>query len=200
MAGAETVAVLEFSHDEPLGRDATIVYSVSAVAGQLGSLVRRIQSDDRRSQEAEHLQQTCASERAARIEAESALRQATAASRARDTSVSTLAHDLKTPLASLSWHVQMLDRNLRRGNLQPSSFATALEPIGAAAAQAVSATDELYDLTRMWAAHRFTCNANQPTWSNSWTALCGRSRSPNNTRCFSKPLLKPWQSPLTPLA
>jgi signal transduction histidine kinase len=89
-----------------------------------------------------------ASEHAARSEADLALERAAAAGRVRDVFLSTLAHDLKAPLANVSWYMQVLDRKLRTGKLEPSQLSHELEPIRASAAQVMAAVDELHDLAR----------------------------------------------------
>ena len=67
----------------------------------------------------------------------------------RDVFLQTLAHDLKTPIASLAWHVQLLRRRAQEGDLDPNSLEEGLNAIGIGAAQSVAAIDELHDLTRL---------------------------------------------------
>jgi signal transduction histidine kinase/ligand-binding sensor domain-containing protein len=67
----------------------------------------------------------------------------------RDVFLRALAHDLKAPLTSLAWHVQMLSRTVRSGHLDPAGLDDALQAIGRGATEAVSAIDELHDLTRL---------------------------------------------------
>jgi signal transduction histidine kinase len=70
----------------------------------------------------------------------------------RDVSLRTLAHDLKTPLTSLSWQVQLLARRLREGQLDPVTLDAGLKAIASGAAEAVSGIDELHNLARVLAA------------------------------------------------
>jgi signal transduction histidine kinase len=67
----------------------------------------------------------------------------------RDVFLRTLAHDLKAPLASLAWHVQVLGRRMRGGRLDPLGLDDILQAIRSVATEAVSAIDELHDLTRL---------------------------------------------------
>ena len=64
---------------------------------------------------------------------------------ARDVFVSTLAHDLKAPLVSLAWHVQLL----RDAESDPTSMQQEIEAVSESTDEAVSAIDELRDLTRL---------------------------------------------------
>jgi signal transduction histidine kinase len=85
-----------------------------------------------------------AAEKAARAAAETALQ----ALQARDVFVRLLAHDLKTPLVSLSWHVQILNELLRAERLKPLQIAKATEGLEIAAAEVVANVDELEELSR----------------------------------------------------
>ncbi len=58
-----------------------------------------------------------------------------------------VAHDLKAPLVSLQWQVQLLLRGARAGRIAGDQLEAALEAISASAAEAVSAIDELHALT-----------------------------------------------------
>ena len=64
-----------------------------------------------------------------------------------------LAHDLKTPLAGLRWHVQLLSMNAKSGRLSPTDLDEGLAAIAAAAAEASHAINALHELTRSEAAH-----------------------------------------------
>ena len=90
-----------------------------------------------------------AEERAARIDAEAARQAAEDALRLRDVFLRTLAHDLKAPLASLAWHIQVLQRRARRGQLEPAELDEGLRVTNLGAADAIAAIDELSDLTRL---------------------------------------------------
>jgi len=72
-----------------------------------------------------------------------------AALETRDVFLQTLAHDLKTPIASVAWHVQLLRRRAHEGDLDSSSLEEGLKAIAIGASQAVTAIDELHDLTRL---------------------------------------------------
>jgi PAS domain S-box-containing protein len=85
----------------------------------------------------------------AQAEREKLLATAEAALRTRDEFLGTLAHDLKSPLTNLSWHVQMLGRRLREGKLTPAELDDGLQAIVQLATEAAGAIDELYDLTRL---------------------------------------------------
>jgi signal transduction histidine kinase len=90
-----------------------------------------------------------AEERAARADAESARQAAESALRLRDVFLRTLAHDLKAPLASLAWHLQVLQRRVRRGQLNPAELDEGLRVSSLGVAEAMGAIDELSDLTRL---------------------------------------------------
>jgi signal transduction histidine kinase len=96
-----------------------------------------------------------ASERAAlaqaeqsRKDAESARNEAEDALVARDVFLRTLAHDLKSPLASMAWQVQTLLRRARAGQFEPEQVQRELTSVAAQTAEAMAAIDELHDLTR----------------------------------------------------
>jgi len=72
-----------------------------------------------------------------------------AALETRDVFLQTLAHDLKTPVASVAWHAQLMRRRAREGRLDSSSLEEGLRAIGIGASEAVAAIDELHDLTRI---------------------------------------------------
>jgi signal transduction histidine kinase len=84
--------------------------------------------------------------------AESAPHAAKEALHVHDVFVRTLLHDLKAPLASLVWQVQVLRRRVDGGQLDPAALHASLEAIAAGAAQAVAAIDQLQDQTRADAA------------------------------------------------
>jgi signal transduction histidine kinase len=90
-----------------------------------------------------------AQERAARAEADAARHAAEEALRLRDVFLRTLAHDLKAPLASLAWHVQVLQLRARDGHLDPTLLDEGLQAVSQSAGEAVAAIDELHDLTRL---------------------------------------------------
>jgi PAS domain S-box-containing protein len=87
--------------------------------------------------------------RRAEDERERLLSAAESALRTRDEFLRSLAHDLKSPLANLSWHVQSLDHRARQGTVPTSTLGEALRAILFDAAEAVGAIDELQDLTRL---------------------------------------------------
>ena len=87
--------------------------------------------------------------RRAQDEREQLLASAETALRARDEFLRSLAHDLKAPLANLTWQVQVLGRRVRQGRLAPGELDEALQAIAFDAAEAVGAIDELHDLTRL---------------------------------------------------
>jgi signal transduction histidine kinase len=72
-----------------------------------------------------------------------------AALETRDVFLQTLAHDLKTPIAYVAWHVQLLRRRAHDGDLDSSALEEGLKAIAIGASQAVAAIDELHDLTRV---------------------------------------------------
>src|SRR4051812_17241284 len=90
-----------------------------------------------------------AEERAARADAEIARDAAEEALRVRDVFLRTLAHDLKAPLASLAWHVQVLQRHTRLGRLEPAALDDGLRAISLGAVEAIAAIDELRDHTQV---------------------------------------------------
>jgi ligand-binding sensor domain-containing protein/signal transduction histidine kinase len=65
----------------------------------------------------------------------------------RDLFVRTLAHDLKAPLTSLAWYVQLMRRHVREGTLDAADLDKDLQAVAANTDQAVSAIDELHDLS-----------------------------------------------------
>jgi signal transduction histidine kinase/ligand-binding sensor domain-containing protein len=67
----------------------------------------------------------------------------------RDVFLRTLAHDLKAPITSLAWHVQMLSRAVHEERLEPDALNRDLRAISIGAAEAVAAINELHDLTRL---------------------------------------------------
>jgi ligand-binding sensor domain-containing protein/signal transduction histidine kinase len=71
----------------------------------------------------------------------------------RDVFLRTLAHDLKAPLASLSWHAQMLLRKVH-GSPAVAMLEEGLQAIAASASEATAAIDELHDLTRLEAGEK----------------------------------------------
>jgi signal transduction histidine kinase len=83
--------------------------------------------------------------------AEAARAQAERALWARDEFLRALAHDLKTPLAGLVWHVQVL-KKIISADARASEWAeldTGLEAIEASARELVGGIEELRDLVRM---------------------------------------------------
>jgi len=69
--------------------------------------------------------------------------------RAASEALRALAHDLKTPLAGLTWHIQLLSLNAKSGRLSTTELEDGLAAIAAAAAEATYAVNELHDLTRL---------------------------------------------------
>ena len=131
-------------------RYAVLHEQMAGVVGDLMVLQRETERQRRQLADAQQEKEwLLASERAARAEADSARERAEDANRTRDLFLRTLAHDLKAPLVSLSWHVQLLHRKLRGGNVEPSSMANTVDSIQVSAAEAISGIDELHDLARI---------------------------------------------------
>jgi signal transduction histidine kinase len=126
LAGGETVATMEFFQPQALPHDAPSVQAVAAVVAQLGTLVRRIQSEDRLKREAEELRRTCS-------ELEHF---AMAAS-----------HDLQEPLSALSRVMQGLRRQYQDRFDQEGRDLIDLAIDGATGLQAL--TRELLTLSRL---------------------------------------------------
>ncbi|HET6318802.1 MAG TPA: two-component regulator propeller domain-containing protein, partial [Chloroflexota bacterium] len=72
-----------------------------------------------------------------------------AALETRDVFLRSLAHDLKAPVTSLAWQVQLLQASADEGQLDRLSLQAGLQSIGIGATELVSAIDELHDLTRL---------------------------------------------------
>lgn len=68
---------------------------------------------------------------------------------ARDAFLRLLAHDLKTPLAAMSWQAELLLDLARTGELDPARFDEGLRALTTGAAEAIAAIDELRDLTQI---------------------------------------------------
>jgi signal transduction histidine kinase len=85
-------------------------------------------------------QQSRLAEQTARAQAEEALI-------ARDSFLRTLAHDLKAPLTSLAWRIQVLRRTTRE-QVDPTELQRELGTLADQTAEAMAAIDELHDLTR----------------------------------------------------
>jgi ligand-binding sensor domain-containing protein/signal transduction histidine kinase len=67
----------------------------------------------------------------------------------RDAFLRTLAHDLKAPIVSLAWYVNLLSRRVREDRLDRETLEANLQAINQGANEAVAAIDELHDLTRL---------------------------------------------------
>jgi signal transduction histidine kinase/CheY-like chemotaxis protein len=68
--------------------------------------------------------------------------------RLRDGFLRSLVHDLKTPLASLFWNVQILSNNARAGAIERATFVSGLANIEASAREVMANIDEISDLVR----------------------------------------------------
>ena len=81
--------------------------------------------------------------------AELARGQAELALRTRDEFLRTLAHDLKTPLTSLIWHVQVLGRSARAESVDAKRLVDTVGAVEASARELMQDIDELRDLVRL---------------------------------------------------
>jgi signal transduction histidine kinase len=104
---------------------------------------------ERLAGEKKRLEQLEAGERDALARAERSRGEAEQALATRDLFLRTLAHDLKAPLISLSWGVQMLLGRATRGELDAADMQGELSQLVAQTAEAVATVDELQDLTRV---------------------------------------------------
>ncbi len=125
--GGETLGVLALAFVEPHAFEAPDRGFLMAVAGQCAVALQRAELHR--------------AEQRARTEAEEALA-------SRDLFLRTLAHDLKGPLASLAWQVQVLKRRTLLGKLDPVDAQAELGSIAGQTAEAIAVIDELHDLTR----------------------------------------------------
>jgi signal transduction histidine kinase len=101
-----------------------------------GETARRARADER-------LRDALAAERAARLEAEAALR-------LRDEFLTVAAHELKTPLTGLAGRVQLLLRQfVRDGQLQPERVTRGLAAISVQAEKLSKLLNQLLDITRL---------------------------------------------------
>ena len=137
--------------------DLRLVQGTSLAAVLLVTLVAllMLSRQERLVFEKQRLETLEASERAAlaqaersRQDAELARNEAEQALVTRDLFLRTLAHDLKTPLASMAWQIQVLLRRTRGGKLETAQIEHGLASIANQTADAVTAIDELHDLTR----------------------------------------------------
>jgi signal transduction histidine kinase/sensor domain CHASE-containing protein len=126
-SGAQLLGVVVLAFDETRALDAEDRRFLTTVASQCADAVQRVQLHR--------------AEQRARAEAEEALV-------SRDTFLRTLAHDLKGPLASLAWQVQVLRRRTLLGKLNPGDAQAELASIAGQTAEAIAVIDELHDLTR----------------------------------------------------
>jgi signal transduction histidine kinase len=124
--GADGVLILAFDQERSFGADERTF--MLAIAGQCAVALQRAR--------------LLRAEQESRAEAESALRM-------RDVFLRSLAHDLKTPLASLAWHTQLLRRRAREGRLPAAALEDGLLAIEATTSEAAAAIDELHDLARL---------------------------------------------------
>ena len=106
-----------------------------------------------------------AEEQVARADAESARQTAEDALQLRDVFLRTLAHDLKTPLTSLAWHVSCSSGAFRKATSSPQRWRKACRPYSLGAAEAMAAIDELRDLTQVARARRWRSTGSRWTWS-----------------------------------
>ena len=91
--------------------------------------------------------------------ADAARRQAELALRTRDEFLRTLAHDLKTPLTSLIWHVQVLARGARAESVDSSRLVSTVGAVEASARELMLDIDELRDLVRQQEGASLTLHA-----------------------------------------
>jgi len=148
-SGGHVVAVLEFMSSQRRQRDRRMVATLEAIAAKVGQFVER-----RRAEEL--LRRSEAAERAARIEAETAIR-------ARDEFVATVSHDLSNPLATIKGHVQLLRRALKRDAAPSASqLDTRLATLEGAATDMERLIGDLLDAGRLQAGRPLDLNR-QPT-------------------------------------
>ena len=114
------------------------------VVAQLQQKARWLETEiAERRQVEERLQRVVAGERAARLETEAALR-------SRDEFLSSTAHELRNPLASLSLQAQVALRRLHQhGDLEPTRIEEALRGISAQAARISCLVDRLLDASHL---------------------------------------------------
>jgi signal transduction histidine kinase len=124
--GADGALILAFDHERSFGVDERTF--MLAIAGQCAVALQRAR--------------LLRAEQESRAEAETALRM-------RDVFLRSLAHDLKTPLASLAWHTQLMRRRAREGRLPAPALEDGLLAIEATTSEAAAAIDELHDLARL---------------------------------------------------
>ena len=137
-SGGRVVAVLELMSLQHRQRDRQMLATLEAIGAKVGQFVER-----RRAEEI--LRRSEAAERAARIEAETAIR-------ARDEFVATVSHDLSNPLATIKGHVQLLRRAVKRGAAPPpSQLDTRLATLEGAATDMERLIGDLLDAARLQA-------------------------------------------------
>jgi signal transduction histidine kinase len=83
-----------------------------------------------------------ASEQLARTEAEAAVR-------AQDEFLSVAAHELRTPVAAVKATVQLAERTMARGRLEPERMTAHLQRIGSAADRLAALIEDLLDVSRL---------------------------------------------------
>ncbi len=126
-SGPQVLGVLALAFEDAQAFDLADRMFLVTIAGQCAVALQRVQLHR--------------SEQRARTEAEEALE-------TRDLFLRTLAHDLKGPLASLAWQVQVLRRRTLLGKLEPADAQSELASIAGQTAEAIALIDELHDLTR----------------------------------------------------
>jgi signal transduction histidine kinase/FixJ family two-component response regulator len=137
-SGGRVVAVLELMSQGRRERDRQLLKTLGAIAAKVGQFVER-----RRAEEI--LRRSEAAERAARLEAETAIL-------ARDEFVATVSHDLSNPLATIKGHVQLLRRAVNRDAAPPpAQLDSRLATMEGAATDIERLIGDLLDAARLQA-------------------------------------------------
>jgi signal transduction histidine kinase/DNA-binding NarL/FixJ family response regulator len=127
-----TFAVYHRTPRQPTAEEREIIDTVTYLAG--------IAIERQRAEAA--LAETLQRERAARAEAEAAVR-------ARDEFLSIAAHELRTPVAAIKGTAQVTLRAQARGNLDAARFDRALRTIDQTSDRLATLTDDLLDVSRL---------------------------------------------------
>jgi PAS domain S-box-containing protein len=118
-----------------------------ALRGVCRDISLRMRTEELRSRLAEERDRLLAAEHAAREQAEAAIR-------ARDDFVTVVSHDLRNPLASINWHLQMMRRRAARGDVPSAEqLVERLDLIEASITALSAQIEELHDATRLQAGH-----------------------------------------------